>query len=65
MEVLPPLDVFKLFTCDGFAGVDGEEGGEDRKAGEDGIAAEWLFRRGRVMLSYTGPGAKLLSLTCK
>lgn len=43
---------------------DGEEEEDDKKVGE-AEAAERLFWRGRVILSYTGATAKLLSLTCK
>lgn len=68
MEPLPlPVEGWKV-TLDAWgagAEEDGEEADEDdRKVGE-AEAPERLFWRGKVMLSYTGAAAKLLSLTCK
>lgn len=52
-------------------GSDTDERCEEQEEEEDGRevgeseAAERLFWRGRVILSYTGATARLLSLTCR
>ncbi len=65
---LPPLPVkgwkVTLAICVAGAEEDGEEEEDGKKVGE-AEAAERLFWRGRVILSYTGATAKLLSVTCK
>lgn len=66
MELLPLLvkgwkDTLVVWSAD--AVDDGEE--EDGKKVGEAEAAERVFWRGRVILSYTGATAKLLSLTCK
>lgn len=64
----PPLPVkgWKAVLVFGGTGVEGDDGEEEegKKEGE-AKAAERLFWRGRVILSYTGAAARLLSLTCK
>lgn len=67
MEVPPLADKgwkVKLAVCG--APMEEDDGEEEvgKKEGE-AEAAERLFWRGRVILSYTGATAKLLSLTCK
>lgn len=59
--VLWKVTLVPCSTC--AAEEDGEE--EDGKKVGEAEAAEWLFWRGRVILSYTGAAARLLSLTCK
>lgn len=64
--LLLPAKVWKvtLAICGAGAEEDGEMEEDGKNVGE-AEAEEWLFWRGRVILSYTGATAKLLSLTCK
>lgn len=68
MELLPllPAEGWKVTLAVWGAGAeeDGEDEEDGKKVGE-AEAAERLFWRGRVILSYTGATATLLSLTCK
>lgn len=53
-----------LTICGPGAEVGGEVEEGSKKVGE-AEAEEWLLWRGKVIFSYTGPTAKLFSLTCK
>lgn len=65
MEPLPlPAKGWKVTLPDCEVGGEECEEEDGKKVGE-AEAAERLFWRGRVMLSYTGAAAKLLSLTWK
>lgn len=66
MEVLPlPVEGWKVTLADCGAAAEGDGKEEDGKKVGEAEAAERLFCRGRVIFSYTGATARLLSLTCK
>lgn len=68
---LPPLPVVgrkpALVVCGSVTGEDCEEQEEEADGHKVGKSetVERLFKRGRVILSYTGATARVLSLTCR
>lgn len=63
--LLLPIKGWKVTFAVCGAGAEEDGGMEDGKNVGEAEDAERLFWRGRVILSYTGATARLLSLTCK